>query len=121
LTSSCSDPTPPGVGGSPIWRVSSVVAQLPLVPVANQDRSVVYFPTSDNRLKKIRGNDGHLIWDVSTGVNQPVIPRMNAVLSAGVVALSRIDIVAFDTITGVRRWKYVAADKEETGDNPLAA
>src|SRR5258708_16054729 len=46
---------------------------------------------------------------------------MNAVLSASVVALAKVDIVAFDTARGATRWLYQPADLEETGDDPLAA
>jgi outer membrane protein assembly factor BamB len=121
ITGSCAEPTTPGGGGPILWRVTSGAPELPLVPVANSDRSVVYFATPDNRLKKIRGNDGHVVWDVPAGIQMPIYPRMNAVLSAGVVALSKVDIYAFDTTTGSSRWTYIPADREETGDRPLVA
>ena len=117
----CSDPTPPQGSGEVLWRVESGAPELPLVPVANSDRSAIYFPTPDNHLKKIRGSDGRVLWDIVTGVRQVVIPGMNAVLSADVVAIARVDIFAFDTATGSKRWSYVAPGLEETGDGPLAA
>lgn len=82
---------------------------------------MVYLATDDNRLRKIRGSDGHVEWDVSAGAIAPVVPQMNAVLSATVVALAKVDIVAFDTATGAPRWLYKPSDLEETGDDPLAA
>src|SRR5258708_1694554 len=121
----CADPTTPPTPGQVFWRVPTSPPtdplQLPLSPVANADRSMVYFATDDNRLRKIRGSDGHVVWEVPAGAIAPVVPGMNAVLSASVVALAKVDIVAFDTATGAPRWLYQPADLEETGDDPLAA
>jgi outer membrane protein assembly factor BamB len=123
LWGACSDGMGPGGGDSVVWKVPSGAPTdgLPFVPAANANRSMIYFATPDTRLKKVRASDGHVMWDVSAGVVRPVFPRWNAVVSANVVALSKVDIVAFDTTTGASRWTYVPADGEETGDAPLAA
>jgi outer membrane protein assembly factor BamB len=118
---SCSEPVAPRAGSAIIWRVPSGPPELPLVPVANVDRSMVYFGTPDHRLKKLRGSDGGVMWDVPINSTQIVFPRMGAILSGGVVALSLVDIVAFDTTTGRHRWTYAPPNLEDTGDGPLAA
>jgi outer membrane protein assembly factor BamB len=82
---------------------------------------MIYFATADMRLRKVRASDGSVVWDVPTETNQPIVPQMNAVLSGEIVALARVDILAFDTTTGKPRWKYIAPDLEETGDGTLAA
>lgn len=118
---SCAEPISPGGGNAVIWRVPSGVSELPLVPAANMDRSMIYFATPDHRVKKIRGSDGNVVWDVPLPSTQVASPGMGAVLSGGVVAISLVDIFAFDTTTGQRRWTYAPPNLEETGDHPLAA
>lgn len=118
---SCSEPVEPRGGSAIIWRVASGSPELPFVPVANVARSMIYFGTPDHRLKKLRGSDGQVMWDVPINSSQVVFPRMGAILSGGVVALSLVDIFAFDTTTGQHRWTYAPPNLEDTGDGPLAA
>lgn len=121
----CGEPTGPGLGARAIWKVPSgpppTIDSLPLVPAANADRSVIYFGTPDHRLKKVRGKDGHVLWNVATGGSGSIVAGMNAVLSGEVVAIARVDVIAFDTTTGVTRWTYVAPGMEETGNGRLVA
>lgn len=118
---SCAEPAAPGGRSNVIWRVPSGTPDSPLVPAANAERSMVYFGTADHRMKKIRGSDGAVVWDVPIGSTQTVYPGMGAVVAGDVVALSLTDVFAFDTTTGQRRWVYAPANLEETGDSPLAA
>lgn len=117
----CDDVAGPSGGAVVIWRVPSNAYNTPWVPAANADRSMVYFGTSDMRLRKIRGADGTVIWNVSTGAPIAVFPRMNAVLSGSVIALAKNDILAFDTTSGAPRWTYQAPDGEFTGVSALVA
>jgi outer membrane protein assembly factor BamB len=76
---------------------------------------MIYFATPDYHLKKIRGTDGTVIWDKNI---QPVLataPGWNVVLSADVVIVEKVDLFAYDTLTGQERWNYVAPDFDETG------
>lgn len=112
--------------GSPgdlvIWKVpSDNTGGDPLMPAANADRSMVYFATSDSRLKKIRGSDGHVIWDVSVSGPGDARLGLNSVVSGGHVVVTKIDLLAFDTTTGAARWKYIAPDLNESGYSTIVA
>ena len=117
----CTEPVVRSDGSAIIWRVPSGSPELPLLPAANAARTMIYFGTPDHRIKKIRGSDGQVMWDVPINSTQVVFPGMGAVVSGGVVALSLVDIFAFDTTTGQRRWVYAPPNVEETGDSRLAA
>jgi outer membrane protein assembly factor BamB len=112
----------PGGGGSNgvpeiVWRVpsGSSVNITPYEPAANGDQSMLYFLTSDFRLKKIRARDAHVMWDVDAGPVMQVFPNVNVVLSGGNVVVPKVDLFAFDTATGERRWTYTAPGGDETG------
>lgn len=118
--------TPPpqqGFGGRVIWKVPSGPSPSddPLNPVANADGSMVYFPTRDYRLKKIRGRDGTPLWDADIGPPADTFWGWNAVLASDVVAIAKIDIFAYDTTTGAHRWTYVAPDFDETGYSSITS
>lgn len=106
-----------------LWRVASgpPTDGTPHDPVANGDRSMIYFVTPDYRLKKIRGSDGQVMFDVPVGAPIRTFPQWNSVLSADVVAVAKVDVMSFDTTSGAPRWSYVPADGEETGYSPLVA
>src|SRR5262245_44631023 len=67
---SCTEPVAPGGSGVVLWRVPSGATELPLVPAANADRSMIYFGTPDHRIKKVRASDGQVLWDSPIGVSQ---------------------------------------------------
>ena len=117
----CNNSTSPNTGGGRvIWRVPSATGIVPFVPTANTDRSMVYFATTDFRLKKLRGRDGQVMWNADAGGVTTIFPHWNVVLSADVAAISKIHILAFDTTSGALRWTYRVND-EQTGYSPLVA
>lgn len=122
FSSGCADTAgPSGANGRILWRVPTASVGFPLDPVANADRSMVYFGTSGNRIKKIRGADGNVMWDRVAGSPIALSPQWNAVLSADVVAISKGDVFAFDTTTGTQRWVFRGTGSEIAGYNPLVA
>ena len=116
---------PGGSKGAPqiIWRVpsGSSVNPTPYEPAANADRTMLYFLTSDFRLKKLRASDGHVVWDVDAGPVMQAFPNMNVVLSGGNVIVPKVDLFAFDTASGARRWTYVAPGGDETGYSAIVS
>jgi outer membrane protein assembly factor BamB len=106
-----------------LWCVPSPVSanSTPHDPAANSDRSSVYFATSDYRLKKIRGSDGAVIWDVDIGPMYYTGPNWNIVVSAGVVVVEKVDLFAYDTTTGALRWNYVAPNGEGASHSAITA
>lgn len=117
----CSDSTQPGHGEQIIWSVpSGAGSDLPFDPDANADRSMIYFGTTDTRLRKVRGSDGKVIWDVTIATPMQVFPRRNVVTSSNVVAVSRVSVYAFDSTYGTPRWTYNPGG-ENPGYSPLAA
>jgi len=114
---------PRGNGGAVLWMVPSGAPTdgTPHDPVANADLSMAYFVTPDYRLRKIRGSDGWVMWDVPVGGAFVTVPGWNAVLAGAIVAVVKVDVFAFDTVAGVARWTYVAPDLEETGYSALAS
>jgi outer membrane protein assembly factor BamB len=119
----CAAPGPPGRDDMRVlWKVpSGSPAQTPHQPVANASRSMVYFVTSDYRLRKIRGADGRVSWDVAVGSARRTPSGWNAVLAGGNVVVVKVDLFAFDTATGASRWTYVAPDSDETGYNAIVS
>lgn len=80
---------------------------------------MVYFGTTGNRLKKIRGSDGRVMWDVAgPGLS---LTGLNSVVSGGHVVVPWVDLFAFDTATGSQKWTYVAPDLNESGYSPVVA
>ena len=102
-----------------MWRVPSAYGEMAHDPAANANGTMVYFLTADYRLRKIRGTDGHVVWDVPVGAPRRTPPGWNAVLSGGSVIVTKVDLFAFDTTTGAERWSYVAPDLDETGYWPV--
>lgn len=100
-----------------LWRVpsGSSANPTPYAPAANGDQSMLYFLGSDFRLRKIRAADGTVVWDVDAGPVRQAFPNMNVVLSAGNVIVPKVDLFAFDTLTGEPTWVYVAPGGDETG------
>jgi len=123
VSSSCSETGngtgPLGEGGRILWRVPSAYGEMAHDPAANANGTMVYFLTADYRLRKIRGTDGHVVWDVPVGAPRRTPPGWNAVLSGGSVIVTKVDLFAFDTTTGAERWSYVAPDLDETGYWPV--
>lgn len=113
---------PGGAGGLVIWKVPSDNPKgTPHAPAANADRTMAYFVTPEYRLRKIRGSDGKLIWDVPVGSPRLTFLGWNAVVSGGNVIVVKTDLFAFDTTTGAARWTYVAPDLNESGYSPIVA
>lgn len=117
----CRDPAGNDNGGARgervLWRVASGASSNAIAhePAANAARSMVYFLTTDYRLKKIRASDGAVIWNVDAGPVFSTSPRWNVALSGGNVIIEKIDLFAFDTTTGARRWTYEAPGGEDIG------
>lgn len=82
---------------------------------------MVYFVTPEYRLKKIRGSDGRVMWDVPVAGSGGTLPWKNSVVSGGHVIVTRADLFAFDTTTGSLKWTYVAPDLNESGYSPVVA
>lgn len=123
LSAACQDSAAPNGGAQVLWKVASsaIGFNTPLVPAASQDRSIAYFGTADFRLRKIRGSDGQVVWDVPTGGVEG-FPQWNVVLSSDVVAIDRgTNVAAFDTSTGAFRWQYLPADGDDAGYSALVA
>lgn len=118
---SCDMGVPYPEGSRVLWKVPSATLGTPYDPVANSDRSMVYFATTDHRIKKLRASDGAILWDVTAGGPITVFPRLNTVLSADIVAISKVDIFAFDTIGGAFRWAFRGDGDDQTGNSPLVA
>lgn len=106
-----------------LWKIPSGLPRgiTPHSPAANADRSMAYFATSDYRLKKIRGADGVVVWDVDIGPVRTTFPDWNVVLAGGVAVVPKVDVFAYDTATGAHRWTHVAPDFDETGYSSLTA
>ncbi|MEX2152608.1 MAG: PQQ-binding-like beta-propeller repeat protein [Gemmatimonadaceae bacterium] len=124
VAASCREGTGPGTPEDFIlWSVpsGSPTDGTPHDPAANADRSMVYFVAPDYRLKKIDGMNGQVVWESQAGSVSATFPQWNAVLSGHVVAIAKVDVLAFDTTTGLPRWTYVAPDGEATGYSPLVA
>lgn len=104
-----------------LWKVpSSQPATWPLNPVANLSGEMVYFPTADYRLKKITA-DGAVRWDVDIGPLQSGPAGWNAVLSGSVVAISKVDLFAYDTTTGAQRWFYRSPGTDDIGFSAIVS
>lgn len=123
LQLACSEATGPERGEQILWSVPSGPSTngTPFTPAANASRSMAYFATTDFRLKKVRGSNGVVIWNVSFGIPSAVFPTLNAVVAGDVVAVSKLNILAYDTATGAARWTYAPSDGEQTGNSPLAS
>jgi outer membrane protein assembly factor BamB len=100
-----------------LWRIPSDSSQnqLPHEPAVNADGSMAYFVTTDYRLKKIRGADGKIIWNVDVGPVRATFPGWNVVLAGGTVAFAKVDLFGYDTTTGRELWSYVAPGGDPTG------
>jgi outer membrane protein assembly factor BamB len=125
--SGCRDPFGgSGVGGDPkvLWRVPSSGAagdETPHEPAANADRTMVYFVTTDYRLKKVRAADGIVVWDVDAGPAFGTPPNWNVVLSGGNAIMEKVDLFAYDTTTGEPRWSYTGPGGDQTGYTALVS
>lgn len=112
-------------GGEPrvLWRVGSAASSnsTPHDPTANADQSMIYFVTTDYRLKKVRAADGVVVWDVDAGPTAATAPSWNVVLSGGHAVVEKVDLFAFDTVTGQRRWSFVAPGGDQTGYSAIVA
>ena len=82
---------------------------------------MVYFLTTDYRLKKIRASDGAVVWNVDAGPVRQTSPGWNVVLSGGHVVLEKVDLFAFDTTNGAHRWTYVAPGGDVTGYSAIVS
>jgi outer membrane protein assembly factor BamB len=122
---SCRDgvgPAPVPPSGRVLWKVPSGASEgMPHEPAANADRSMAYFVTTQYRLRKIRGSDGRLIFDVRVGAQRSTPPGWNVVLSGGNAVVAKVDLFAFDTTFGLASWTYVAPDLDETGYSSIVA
>lgn len=122
LPVACADVGAPDAAGSRrLWKVPSAMLGTPFDPVANREKSMVYFATPDHRMKKLRASDGAVVWDVSAGGPVTIFPTSNSVLSADVVAISKVDIFAFDTLSGAFRWAHRGVDGDQSGYSALVA
>jgi outer membrane protein assembly factor BamB len=117
-----------GVGGRSVeprvlWRVASAPSDnhFPHEPAVNADGSMAYFVTSDYRLKKIRGVDGKVMWDMDVKPIHETFPGWNVVLAGPAVAFAKVDIFAYDSATGRPLWSYVAPNGDETGYSSIVA
>lgn len=114
---------PDGQTGRVVWRVPSGPSANVRghAPVTSPDGTVAYFLTSDWHLKKIRGSDGTVLLDRRLGPEGSNYPDWNLVLSGGHVVAPMVHVEAFDTTTGLLKWRYVQPLNDVAGNNPIAA
>ena len=120
---SCGEGTgPTTLNGRVLWKVpSGASGVMPHEPVANGDRSMVYFVTPQYQLKKLRGSDGQVVWDSPVGTLVETPPGWNVVLSGRNAVVTALDLFAFDTTSGVASWRYVAPGDDDAGYSSIVA
>lgn len=110
-------------GSRVLWRIPSDSSQndFPHEPAANAAGSMAYFVTTDYRLKKVRGSDGTVVWNVDVGPIRGTLPGWNVVVAGSTVAFAKVDLFGYDTTTGRELWSYVAPGGDETGYTSITA
>jgi outer membrane protein assembly factor BamB len=99
------------------WQVPGV--GWPVTPSVDGTR--VYFGSKAHEVVAVDKASGQVAWRRATDVVGLYTIGYNTTVAGSVVALSDLDVYAFDRATGARRWVYSPADGDEPGRGRLAS